>query len=244
MFVSINKENMTFCHKHRVRDIVLDLVYLECANVKTMVTPLHNRFLSSFTETEMQLLYKNTTGGKFSLLTGDKLRAVLLDVAERLQENEVSQPELAAQCKAVPEDAKEAYRYVPGASVPAVQEGLWSPSPKQVPALALPQEQQVAVNFRDKIIDPHTKLEFKLPEGDDEPPKESRPRTLSEPKGGVREQIWRVADQMWEEAGKPEAIPVVLALRRKIMNTLEEQGVKKTSASSELGSWQKMRLSA
>lgn len=243
MFVSINKENMTFCHKHRIRNIVLDLVYLECANVRTHVTPLHDRFLWSFTETELQLLYKNTTGGKFSLHTGDKLRAVLLDVAERLQENEVDPAELSRQCSAVSEGSKDAYMYVQGASVPAVQESLWAPNPKVVPALSLSQEQDIVVNFRSKIVDPNTVRKFDLPL-EDEPHKESRPRTLTEPRGGVREHIWKVADQMWEEAGKPNTVSIVLSLRKKMMATLEEQGVKKTSASSELGNWQKMRLSA
>jgi hypothetical protein len=49
---------------------------------------------------------------------------------------------------------------------------------------------------------------------------------------------------MWADAGKPTGASAVLALRKQIMNKLEEEGVKRTSSSNELGNWQKARLSA
>ena len=59
---------------------------------------------------------------------------------------------------------------------------------------------------------------------------------------GVREKIWAVADRMWEEAGKPTEKSTVLALRKDIMSALEQDGVKRTSSSNELGNWQKARI--
>jgi len=58
----------------------------------------------------------------------------------------------------------------------------------------------------------------------------------------VREKIWAVADRMWEEAGRPTDKSKVLALRKQIMDTLEQDGVKRTSSSNELGNWQKARI--
>ena len=58
----------------------------------------------------------------------------------------------------------------------------------------------------------------------------------------MREKIWAVADRMWEEAGKPIEKGTVLALRKDIMNVLEQDGVKRTSSSNELGNWQKARI--
>ena len=37
-------------------------------------------------------------------------------------------------------------------------------------------------------------------------------------------------------------VSVVLKLRKEIMNVLEEEGIKRNSASNELGKWQKTRL--
>lgn len=105
-----------------------------------------------------------------------------------------------------------------------------------------------------------------IPEGDRQPYKyvkgsfrSSRPadlftdiKAITRPQGsnasaprssGVREKVWAVADQMWEEAGKPKDKNMVLLLRRAIMSVLEQDGVKRTSSSNELGNWQKSRVS-
>lgn len=63
------------------------------------------------------------------------------------------------------------------------------------------------------------------------------------PKGGTSNLIWDVADEMWMNAGKPQEKTDVLALRKKIMQELETaHGVKKNTASNELGKWQKARI--
>jgi len=63
------------------------------------------------------------------------------------------------------------------------------------------------------------------------------------PATGNRLIIWKVADSLWEAAGKPFDIPTVLALRRQIMNVLEtEHEVKRTTSSTALGQWQKERI--
>lgn len=63
------------------------------------------------------------------------------------------------------------------------------------------------------------------------------------PKGGTSNLIWDVADEMWKAAGSPKDVKVVLALRKSIMQELESShGVKKNTASNELGKWQKSRI--
>lgn len=63
------------------------------------------------------------------------------------------------------------------------------------------------------------------------------------PANGNRLVIWKVADAMWEAAGKPLDVPTVLTLRKQIMVALEtEHGVKRTTSSTALGLWQKERL--
>lgn len=63
------------------------------------------------------------------------------------------------------------------------------------------------------------------------------------PKGGTSNLIWDVADEMWRAAGSPKDVKIVLALRKSIMQELESShGVKKNTASNELGKWQKSRI--
>lgn len=62
-------------------------------------------------------------------------------------------------------------------------------------------------------------------------------------KGAVRDQIWAVADDLWEAQGKPMDKKVVLKLRQVAMKQLETDfGVKLTTSSNELGNWMKARL--
>jgi hypothetical protein len=68
-------------------------------------------------------------------------------------------------------------------------------------------------------------------------------RVPSAPRGGNRVTIFEVADRMWNEAGSPRDLSIVLPLRKTIMAELEaNHGIKKTTSSTALGEWQKLRL--
>lgn len=68
-------------------------------------------------------------------------------------------------------------------------------------------------------------------------------KTPSAPRSGNRITIFEVADRMWNEAGSPKDTSVVLQLRKTIMAELEaNHGIKKTTSSTALGEWQKLRL--
>lgn len=59
-------------------------------------------------------------------------------------------------------------------------------------------------------------------------------------KPSVKHTIHTVANNMWEEAGKPRNVKTLLKLRKMIMDKLENEfNIKRTSASTELGQWQK-----
>lgn len=65
----------------------------------------------------------------------------------------------------------------------------------------------------------------------------------SAPRSGNRVTIFEVADRMWSEAGAPKEASVMLQLRKTIMAELEStHGIKKTTSSTALGEWQKVRL--
>lgn len=62
-------------------------------------------------------------------------------------------------------------------------------------------------------------------------------------KGTVKETIHNVANEFWIQAGRPTDVAVLRKLRARMMDFLElTHGVKRTSASTELGQWQKSIL--
>lgn len=68
-------------------------------------------------------------------------------------------------------------------------------------------------------------------------------KTPSAPRSGNRATIFEVADRMWNDAGAPKDVTAVLPLRKTIMVELEaNHGIKKTTSSTALGEWQKLRL--
>ena len=68
-------------------------------------------------------------------------------------------------------------------------------------------------------------------------------RIASAPRSGVRALVFEVADKIWNAAGSPTAVAAVLVLRKQMMNELfDNHSIKKTTASTTLGEWQKIRL--
>ena len=68
-------------------------------------------------------------------------------------------------------------------------------------------------------------------------------RSRSKKISDVRDHIWARANQLWEAAGSPTDIKVVLKLRRDWMKIMAAEGINKFTCSSELGNWQKFKLS-
>ena len=56
--------------------------------------------------------------------------------------------------------------------------------------------------------------------------------------------IHKVANEMWSTVGRSTEVKRLLKLRRSIMDRLETMDVKRTTASSELGNWQKLILAS
>lgn len=56
---------------------------------------------------------------------------------------------------------------------------------------------------------------------------------------GQREVIFAAANAKWNEMGNPTDMGVIRKMRIDLMNELEAQGVKRTTASTTLGAWQK-----
>jgi hypothetical protein len=224
------------------------MAWLEVPNSHVVITAAdHPDYFNTFTDLELKLLYKHTTGFDHTGYSRPALLQIISDLAMRLPVLECNLLELQAQVNAIPAGTDEIYRYVRGSTRPGTQNELFT-----VPAAKLPAQPETEATAQSRSAAPLVGALGPLAgataadrgHGGTNPAPRPRAAPSSLPRGGTRETIWAEADKQWEAAGKPTEQSVILKLRKEIMNVLEAQGVKRTSSSNELGNWQKFRLSA
>jgi hypothetical protein len=240
MYVSIDRDQLRVLHAHQVPGIVHDLVYLECADVDVAVVAdtSSELFLEDFTDMELKKLYMNLTGGSAALWDPLAIRHALATILAGVSPTKVDHAELEAQCEYADtirsETDRTILKYAYGAKRPAQVQELFPMSAPAMPAWHDSTQrgaQRAATPYTPPTPDPSKPRPTAAPRG---------PRT---PGPSARPTIFRVADQLWEEAGKPMDKAVVLELRKKMMAVLEtEHGVKKTTSSTALGDWMKDRV--
>lgn len=227
MYVLVDRESMVFRHAHPDHTVLSQLAHIEVAHVATYIFPVDEvRDFLSFTDLEMKLLYQNTTGQKYEGYSRSHLNDLVLEAARRLPVSDVKPFEVQQQANKIPMDDSGFYRYAKGAFKAARLQELFTPEALTVTPGSVAQQPAPGPD--------RTSAAATVP-----------PAPPAAPKGGARAVIWSVADKMWEDAGKPTNSATVLALRKTIMAELEQNhGVKKTTSSTALGEWQKVRLNA
>lgn len=234
MYILINLDTLKVHHKNESINALCEVAEIECRDECTLVTNCDNgAYLKQFTHMELRMMYKNITGQDIPDSVASRfLTAVLwkqIDLIPTSTINEVEAERQALYC----EGKEGLFKYCQGAFRPAKVDELFS---------------QVS-EHSDDIIRQATKGEF------NKDLKAPVRRTATKPvptqatavkngptRGTAKIIIWAVADSMWEAVGKPIDKAEVLKLRKEIMNKLEsDEGVKRTSSSSELGKWHKER---
>jgi hypothetical protein len=191
---------------------------------------------------ELKILFRNVTGADDHSFSRSQLLQVLFDLSTRIPESDIDPFEVEAQAEYIKADDKHKWLYVRGARRPKQKLDAFEPACKQ--ALRSDIEERRAKSGKLPALQP-TAVPPSKPPGNDQPA--ANRKVLSKqsngPKRGTaRAVIWQVADTMWEENGKPTDKKEVLNLRKQIMDRLEtEENIKRASASSELGQWQKTR---
>lgn len=244
MYVSINLNHMRLMHKHADRTVIADLAWIEAHNDAYEIADLTARgFLSGRTDMELKLLYRNMTGAD-SYYGGSYLRAIIAELCERAPFTEADKIRAAAQSAYVDKDMPH-FRYVHGSSIPSRGILLWS----KEESLKAEKSSDEATNAsrRYKSYEPAggvpTYSARIAPEGIVQAPRSAggAGQAVAQPRqSGVRERIHSAANEAWESAGRPTDKVAVLALRKRIMDDLEAQGIKRNSASNELGVWQRI----
>lgn len=222
MYVSLDMQNMRIVHKHSSVNAVCGLVHIELPDVAVNVCPI-DMTVKHKTDMEIKMLFRSCFPGQADHMPAAEMKSKILQFAEEFPVTDLDELEVKRQADSIRDGDKKAYKYVKGsfrASRPAElfadATGDAARASATVPASGAARPVRPAAAPRAATGAPRA--------------------------SGVREKIWAVADRMWEEAGKPTEKSTVLALRKDIMNALEQDGVKRTSSSNELGNWQKARI--
>lgn len=215
MYVSLDMQNMRIVHKHSSVNAVCGLVHIELPDVAVNVCPI-DMTVKHKTDLEIKMLFRSCFPGQADHIPVAEMKSKILQFAEEFPVTDLDELEVKRQADSIRDGDKKAYKYVKGSF----------------------RASRPAELFADATGDA-VRAGATVPASG-----AARPvRPAAAPRAsGVREKIWAVADRMWEEAGKPTEKSTVLALRKNIMNVLEQDGVKRTSSSNELGNWQKARI--
>lgn len=238
MYVSIDRENLKFLHKHADLHVVCNLVHIEAPNIAICIVDHDSdAFLSDYTGMELAMLYKNTSGHDHTGRSDSALRALLAELAGRLPTSDVNKFELDRQAASIPEDNDQPLKYVKGATRPGK-------APAELfPLKAERNSDEDAIAARAKQRAPQRPASVASTPAPASAAARPQRAPAAPRQGGVRAVIWEVADSMWEKEDKPTGKAEVLSLRKRVMDVLEsDHAVKRTSSSNELGQWQKARL--
>lgn len=238
MYILIDRNQMAITHKHSDRRVLAGLSWIECTNAGVTMALTNIRPLQEFTTSELKRLYQNATGAELKAYANQMAQAVL-DAAKRMPETVAKLEEVEAQMKLISDGDKSSFKYVHGAMSPESCPGLFEP-----PAIVVPRVEAEEARAQSG----YSSGAFGATGPDHSAANTSaaprEPRAPSAPRaGGQRETIFRIADEMWTQAGSPTALHTVLDLRKRIMQELEtNHDIKKTTSSTALGDWQKKRV--
>ena len=249
MFLSIDKENLLFLHKHPKQIVVSLLAEIEAAQVPISIIPCDGpAAFAYFTDLELLKLYRNTTGSDRPGFYRPGLEMACYCAAAAVPISDVIAWEVDLQWRSIPVGDRDGrYKYIKGSPIPQRVDELWQCNPLK--ATLPPEIESHAVALRlPPAATPATAAGI-APRGRDRPVAAARvaaqtpiSANAGAPRGGQREIIWGCADEVWGDAGSPTSVPRVLELRKRMMDILEAKDIKRTSASSELGNWMKVRV--
>jgi len=267
MYISIDRERTRFLHKHADFRTVCNLDYIAQVIKRTDVEPINDgtHFLIHWTDLELRLLYhKCATGDNVKEPrcphAGSVLRAVLLEMAQRMPVTDVdpAEAELQAQWIEAHQEKQDVtgYQYVRGAKIPGRQTSLFGRGVCEI----LPPEEAAKVAHA-RITAQATRAAalahaqasaaaqaaISVPAQPSEPPEPGlkwdhrkgwvKPAPASAPRSGVCKLIWEALDA---ERARINDIPS----RDFIKVHAASQGWNASTASVQYAAWKKQQGAA
>lgn len=243
MYTLIDRDNMRFRGKHDDHVCLSKLAWIEDPHVAVVIWPLDTpQELAGFSDVELRLLYKHTTGVDHTSVNRAVLMASCYALFEQLPVTDINSYEIDIQYRSIEGGDYRRFLYAKGSSVPAQQGDLFEPVHLQTQPRFTNEHLMALVGLvgQKHVAAPIALATPRSPAV--RPATPARGTVPAAPKGGQRTLIWERMDRIWEKADKTTNPKIILGLRKTCMDELEaECGVKRTSASSELGNWMKAR---
>lgn len=123
MYCVIDRDALLFLPiKHQRVDVVCDLVWLQVTSEAVHIFDIYAPgALTSLTDMELMMLYRNTTGEPKPPRMGQALRNILLEMCDRIEPQVVQAARLAMQADKVTDGDTGKYVYNPDALVPSIK---------------------------------------------------------------------------------------------------------------------------
>lgn len=225
------------------------LVDLQCKDDESvLVGEMSNgRDWQRFTDSQLVTLFRNVTGlPSICSMTRRQIIQVICDAITTIPPVKYKKHEVELQCQAAEAVGNERPRlqYVYGALKPSIvgdgelpfakgfatQENIEAAKAGKLPAFTSPQP----------VANP---APLPQPATPAIAPAAAPKQAVSAPAGKVSAVIWDTADKFWIAAGSPKEVKDIMKVRKETMDELEKHGIKRTTASNELGNWQRHLLS-
>lgn len=242
MYMLLDRENMKFRHKHPDLFTIANLAWIEDRNMTYSIFPADDAIeFGRYTDMELKMLYRNTTGKDITTTDRQAIKQILFDIVRRIPATPANPYEADVQAAFILDEDENHYQYVKGAKRPAMTANLFDGitiHSDPVEELEAKNGHLPALKRKSSSLASGTGKKQAQVNGNAPASNKAAPK-----RGTAKAIIWEVADKMWEKEGKPTQKSEVLDLRKRIMDLLEtDEGIKRSSASSELGNWHKTRI--
>lgn len=243
MYVLIDMHKMAVVHKHRSREALNALAWIECTNAGKSFPISSTATIKQFTPLELGLLYSNATGTKINAYmpgSVEAVRKILNDMAE----SDVVLEEVLAQAALVGDGDPAIYSYLKGSKTPMKHASLFDPpairtaslSPEYISELTT---KPVGVN---KDFQQEWSPDLKPDEDDPTPERHTRERTTNPGgasvqlpgEGTLSQRIYaRCAAYMEQNSVDKDTA------RKEVAKTLINEGVNASTARRQTSEWAK-----
>lgn len=217
MYITLDADRMLFICKHPDFEVVCNLAYIYCYNNAYHIFDIESHIpYQEFTRTELELIYRQLAIDEIMPSSGVDIKNAIMGITQGFPVTDCNAWEVQSQANYVEKNEGPNYTYVKGATTPAILSDLYAPK-----RLSRSVVKRIAVQVPKQqipVAPPVTKVARKSP---------------------VKQRIWEVANELWNKEGCPMDKAVILQLRKRIMDVLEDYNIKRNTASSELGNWQK-----
>lgn len=231
MYVLIDRERLVFLRKHGHQPTVSKLADLECPHHHAVVCGADSPSgFTTFTDLELKLLIKNTTGSDLRNVFGrETLLRQACQVAAQLEVDDVDGFELTMQVMSIKDNDQQRYQYVRGSKIPRCMEGLEELAGKVCAGAPLPQPAsapnvQGATTPAATPAQPASSDDFVMPK-----------------EGTSTHRIFMFCATLWKESGYSDNKATLDNIRKKAVDTLVPAGLNVSTVRTQAARWYQHR---